>query len=111
MTRQRSGSNQLAIVPTDAQWAGDFSQYPQTIYNPFDVDPVTNTRRPFPGNRIPANLLSSFAQGYRKYVPAPNLGNVPFGQPNLSIFGSQQNDDTQYLTRGSVAGPQRSPIL
>jgi hypothetical protein len=99
VTRQRSGSNQLAIVPTDAQWSGDFSQYPQTIYNPFDVDPVTNTRRPFPGNRIPANLLSPFAQGYRKYVPAPNLGNVAFGQPNVSIFGSQRNDDTQYLTR------------
>lgn len=99
VTRQRAGSNQLAIVPTDAQWSGDFSQYPQTIYNPFDVDPATNTRRPFPGNRIPANLLSAFAQKYRKYVPAPNLGAVAFGQPNLSVFGSQRNDDTQYLSR------------
>lgn len=99
VTRQRSGSNQLAIVPTEAQWAGNFSQYPQTIYNPFDIDPATNTRRPFPNNQIPATMLSSFAQGYKKYVPLPNLGAVPFGQPNLSIFGAQQNDDTQYLAR------------
>ena len=99
ITRQRSGSNQLAIVPSAAQWAGDFSQYPQTIYNPFDIDPVTKTRRPFPGNKIPASLLSPFAQAYKKYVPLPNLGNIPFGQPNLSVFGSQRNTDTQYLAR------------
>ncbi|QOY90149.1 TonB-dependent receptor [Paludibaculum fermentans] len=99
VTRQRSGSNQQAIVPTEAQWAGDFSQYPQTIYNPFDVDTTNNTRRAFAGNRIPASLLSPFAQGYKKYVPLPNLGAVAFGQPNLSVFGSQRNDDTQYLTR------------
>jgi hypothetical protein len=111
ITRQRSGSNQLAIVPTEAQWNGDFSDYPQQIYNPFDLDPVTGTRRPFAGNKIPSDLLSPIAQIYRQYVPLPNLGNVPFGQPNLSIFGSQRNDDTQYLLRIDQSLPKDGKLF
>jgi hypothetical protein len=111
ITRQRSGSNQLAIVPTEAQWSGDFSAYPQTIYNPFDVDPVTNTRRPFPGNRIPASLLSPVAQKYKQYVPLPNLPGAAFGQPNLSRFGSQQNDDTQFLVRVDQMLPKEGKLF
>jgi Carboxypeptidase regulatory-like domain len=111
VTRQRSGSNQLAIVPTEAQWNGDFSAYPQQIYNPFDIDPVTGTRRPFEGNKIPSDLLSPIAQKYKQYVPRPNLGDVPFGQSNLSIFGSQQNDDTQYLFRIDQSLPKDGKLF
>lgn len=111
LTRQRSGSNQLAIVPTEAQWNGDFSAYPQQIYNPFDIDPATGKRRPFAGNKIPSNLLSPIAQKYKQYVPLPNLGAVPFGQPNLSVFGSQQNNDTQYLFRIDQALPKEGKLF
>lgn len=111
ITRQRSGSNLQAIVPTAQQWTGDFSNYPQTIYNPFDINTATGTRRPFAGNQIPASLLSPFAQKYKQYVPLPNLGTAPFGQPNLSVFGSQRNDDTQYLIRVDQMLPKEGKLF
>jgi Carboxypeptidase regulatory-like domain len=43
-------------VPTLAMQSGDFSQYPITIN-----DPITGA--PFPGNIIPTNRISQFAQG------------------------------------------------
>ena len=48
--------NATITVPTAAEAAGDFSGAGATIYNPFDRDPDGN-RRPFAGNRIPAEML------------------------------------------------------
>ncbi len=49
--------NTTVTVPTAAEAGGDFSQSGSTIYNPFDLD-ANGNRRPFPGNRIPANLIN-----------------------------------------------------
>ncbi len=54
----------FATVPDANLRNGDFSQYhppgpggtvlpTPVIYNPYDVDPATGLRRPFPGNKIP----------------------------------------------------------
>ncbi len=52
-------------LPSAAEAVGDFSQSGVTIYNPFERD-ANGNRMPFPGNRIPANMIdpvgSSFAQ-------------------------------------------------
>jgi Carboxypeptidase regulatory-like domain len=55
---------QFAVVPDANLRQGDFSKYAPpgpggtflptpVIYNPYDVDPNTGLRRPFPGNKIP----------------------------------------------------------
>jgi hypothetical protein len=60
---------QFATVPDDSLRQGDFAQYrppgpggtflpTPVIYNPYDVDPQTGLRRPFPGNRIPLGPTS-----------------------------------------------------
>ena len=58
-------SNVTVVLPTAAEAAGDFSQSGVTIYNPHDLD-ANGNRRPFPGNRIPADMIdpvgSSLAQ-------------------------------------------------
>lgn len=57
--------NVTIVLPSAAEAAGDFSQSGVTIYNPYDLD-ANGNRRPFPGNRIPADLIdpvgSSLAQ-------------------------------------------------
>jgi Carboxypeptidase regulatory-like domain/TonB dependent receptor len=72
-------------VPTAAERAGDFSHTfnpdgsLQVIYNPFSTHQVTDsagntyfTRDPFPGNKIPANLLNSVGQNILSLYPQPN---------------------------------------
>ena len=58
-------SNVTVVLPSAAEAAGDFSQSGATIYNPYDLD-ANGNRRPFPGNRIPADMIdpvgSSLAQ-------------------------------------------------
>ena len=57
--------NAYSTVPSAAVRAGDFSTSSATL-----VDPVTN--QPFPGNRIPADRLSSSALSLLQYIPLPN---------------------------------------
>jgi hypothetical protein len=65
-------------VPTQAERNGDFSQTFDengnllVIYNPFTTDPTTHTRQPFPGNKIPANLINSVGQAMANLYPLPN---------------------------------------
>ncbi|MGH9401508.1 MAG: carboxypeptidase regulatory-like domain-containing protein, partial [Terriglobia bacterium] len=79
----------ILTVPTAAERAGDFSAWPQPIYNPdtTTANPSFNAtlptgpanlpylRQQFPGNVIPANdpeFTTSLAAGWLKYVPLPN---------------------------------------
>ncbi|MBI1899352.1 MAG: TonB-dependent receptor [Acidobacteria bacterium] len=73
---------------------GDFSKLtaangqPVTIYNPFTTrfaangDPI---REPFPGNRIPASMISPVARAVTKYMPVPNAktSGVRYATQNL----------------------------
>lgn len=55
----RDSSTNL-LVPTAAQLAGDLSDFPTQIYNPFTTTPDGSggfARDPFPGNQIPAGLI------------------------------------------------------
>jgi len=70
--RDNQGESQAAIVPTAAERTGDFSGL---------VDPSTGlpvplinefTGQPFPGNRIPATLLSPIGLAAAKLFPLPN---------------------------------------
>ena len=54
--------NTQVILPTAAEAAGDFSQSGVTIYNPYSRD-ANGNRMPFPGNRIPANMIDPAGSG------------------------------------------------
>ena len=69
-------SNVTITLPTAAEAAGDFSASGVTIYNPWDVD-ANGNRNPFPGNRIPSNLIdpagSSFARVLTELGPGGDI--------------------------------------
>ena len=70
-------------VPTPAELSGDFSA-DATIYDPATYNPATGTRQPFAGNIIPPGRISSFAQKYNQYIPAPNTAPIAsLGLANL----------------------------
>ena len=65
-------SDTLLKVPTAAQLAGNESDWPTQIYNPFSTrpnpaNPAQFIRDPFPGNQI-ATLVDSRAVAYAKFI-------------------------------------------
>ena len=86
--RDSEGKTQAAIVPTAAERTGDFSAL---------VDPSTGkpaplinefTGQPFPGNKIPAQLLSPIALKASQLYPLPNIG--------TNVFESTQIGSNNY---------------
>lgn len=68
---QRQGLVSVALVPSAAQRAGDFSAPGlNKIYNPLTT--ANGTRAQFAGNTIPGNMLSPQALFFNKYIPLPN---------------------------------------
>ncbi len=64
----------LQTVPTLAERKGDFSAFPQPIYDPLSTTcnaAGVCSRTQFPGNIIPANRLSSVSQSLASYLPNP----------------------------------------
>lgn len=70
------------IVPSMAMRQGDFSELlPKTqLLNPF------NGYKPFPGNKIPASMLSPQGQFFLKYLPQPNFAQ---GNTDYAVFGNR----------------------
>ena len=110
-SRQSSGVANHYTVPNKQWLTGDFSDIPGQIYNPYSVHPITNAdgstsyvRDPFPGNIIPASLLSSpgskIAQAALSYYPAPNVaGATPESTGNFLQVGASLNDYWHYDAR------------
>ena len=64
-TRRRQAVTSTTLVPTLKERAGDFSEVPATIVDPF-------TKIPFPGNVIPANLINPVGAALANLYPVPN---------------------------------------
>jgi hypothetical protein len=62
-------------IPTAAERAGDFSAFPQLIYDPTSAT-GTALRTPFPGNVIPSNRISKISQSFESYLPPPTTGAI-----------------------------------
>jgi Carboxypeptidase regulatory-like domain len=82
-TRVRRAQTFNNLVPTAGQRDGDFSAIRTPIYNPLATQPDPNNpgqfiKTPFPGNVIPANLLSSQAAFYLPFYPLPNTAQGTF---------------------------------
>lgn len=99
--RQRDGSTTLLSVPTALERKGDFSQSfarngsLQKIYDPLAPLNPDGTRKPFDGNVIPTNQLSSVGLNLVSYYPLPNLPTAYFGAPNYIATGSYPNRGDQ----------------
>jgi hypothetical protein len=89
-TRQRNGGSLLTRVPTAAERRGDLSGLPGTIFNPCtngDCNGPLASRQQFPGNVIPASLLSPQALNLLKFIPLPNIPSATGAVPNYAASG------------------------
>ena len=78
-------------IPTAAERTGDFSAFPQIIYDPTSAT-GTSVRTPFPSNMIPASRISSVSNSFQSYLPAPTNGGI---QNNyLATLPNKVNNDS-----------------
>ena len=87
--RQTSQSSPIVSVPTERMRRGDFSEIATPIRNPF-------TGERFPGDVIPASMLSPIAQELMKYYPAANL---PGTAANYQGPAFDDDSHDQFITR------------
>lgn len=108
--RKVRANTMVDTVPTLAEGSGDFSGAGVNIFNPFSSSPNPNfdptkpvtaansqiIRAAFPGNQIPANLLSHASTTMLKYVPQPNTddmgGMTMDGTPTVIGAGKDANN-------------------
>ena len=89
--RSEAQSTSFATVPTALMRAGNFSEVTTAIKNPF-------TGQPFPGNVIPASMLSPTAVALLKYYPDPNVAGTIAS--NLRATRTVTDNADQALLRG-----------
>jgi hypothetical protein len=87
-TRQSAGLTQQGVVPTPAMFQGDFSAVAKPVINPA-------TGAQFPGNIIPASLITPQAKLISSYYPAPDQGGVL----NYGRVASSYDNDDQVFAR------------
>jgi len=114
--RQRGGANIPTLtLPTEKMRNGDFSEWPNPIYDPqttrlnpnfnasADVSPSNPKylRDPFPGNIIPQNRIqNSVAGGFLKYLPLPNKSGIQNNYlPPSAIPDGILGDANHYLIK------------
>jgi hypothetical protein len=62
-------------IPTAAERTGDFSAFPQLIYDPASAT-GNALRNPFPNNAIPSNRISKASQSFQSYLPPATTGAI-----------------------------------
>ena len=105
VTLASQGNVYSALVPTDLQKSGDFSQtvaggQAAQIFDPATAhtgaDGNTAMRNPFPGDVIPASRIDAVAARVVKFYPEPNW---TAGANNYVVTPPSRNDNWQYLGR------------
>ena len=92
--QQSTPSETLYQVPTAANLTGNFSSWPEQIYDPQSttVNAGVLTRTPFTGNQIPASRLDAgYLAFIRDTVPAP----ISTGVPNFNQIDNTPTTATQ----------------
>jgi len=96
-TRRKNGGSVLTTVPTALARSGDFSEYPDQIFDPQTGDLLTGVgRTPFAGNRIPQDRLSPQVLNLLKLIPPPSLPGTYF---NFTASGIEAFDSDQFNVR------------
>jgi len=91
--RARKSLTQSFSVPTEAMRIGNFAGLP-TLYDP--LSGAGGQRMPFPGNRIPLQLLDPAATEILSLIPLPNLPGIGL---NLLEIQKQRTDTNAYNAR------------
>jgi hypothetical protein len=78
-------------IPTAAERTGDFSAFPQLIYDPSSAT-GTNPRAPFPNNTIPASRISKVSQSFQSYLPPATSGGITNNY--LATLPNKVNNDS-----------------
>jgi hypothetical protein len=118
--REKRGQVLSANVPTAAEKTGDFSgaltgnlpHIPGTCRQepaptPDDPDATVTVCDPFPGNRIPTNLLSPAGLAFMRLFPDPNSG----GSPNWATSQLQPINTRQDMIRGDVTITDKMQLM
>ena len=109
--KQRLGSVQRGLYPTQTQLSGNFTA-DVPIYDPLTFDPATGTRQLFPGNVIPASRINAVSKNFFPYIPKVDGPTVQganlVGTPVQSINDDQETVRVDYLIspRNSLFGRQ-----
>jgi hypothetical protein len=123
--RSSAESESFYRVPTAQEENGDFSDYGNPIFNPFTttLNPDGSySRQPFPGNKIPPNLMNAGTVYFAKtLLPAPvsvNFGGYNAVATNPAISKTQSisvridhkfsNSDTVFGRFSGTYNPQTS---
>ncbi|MFN7925156.1 MAG: carboxypeptidase regulatory-like domain-containing protein [Bryobacteraceae bacterium] len=121
----------FATVPDTNLRKGDFSQYQPpgpggtflptpVIYNPYDADPTTGLRRPFPGNKIPIGATGACAPRPTCADPVTTTYLQKFVlEPNIVVNGITQYtnsvrttlDQNQVTARGDYLMSDRNTVF
>lgn len=101
VTLASQGTGYSALVPTDLQKSGDFSQTTAggklvPIYDPKSLAPDGHTRLQFVNNIIPASRIDPVAAQILKFYPSANA-NV--NGNNYFVTPANTNDNWQYMGR------------
>ncbi len=105
-----AGRVQRSVIPP-AEWRnGDFSGAATTIYNPFTGSADGTGRQPFPGNRIPAAMISPIATNLLSIVPAPNVSGAAFGQINFEFPYQRKKTTPAFDTKINYQATDRDAL-
>jgi hypothetical protein len=102
LRRATTASSTILDIPPLAFRAGDFSSYPNTIYDPRARRTGPNglvISSPLPNNQIPASLLNSASVATLKLLPQPNYGAPGAQASNYLNIASQPFNSDQYDIR------------
>jgi Carboxypeptidase regulatory-like domain len=104
------GTTRSALVPTQAERNGDFSQGGVPDCSPESpIDPLTGSA--FPGNRIPANRISPAGQAMLNLYPLPNVTPALGSCNNWVTSVTTPLDWNQYHIRGDYNLSAASRIM
>jgi hypothetical protein len=100
---QTVGGENLYTVPTASELAGNLSDQPKQIYNPFSTRPDPNNpgsyiRDPFVGNQIPSNLIDQHMLAFASLFPQP----VTTGVPGFNALDTTPTTTNQYQGNGRI---------
>ncbi len=100
--KQNNEDTDVSTVPTVLEKTGDFSDYVDAagnmipIYDNVVGDPGYG--QPFPGNKIPSNLISPLSQSLLQYIPDPDrAGSGPGGLLSNKSFAPFINPNIQHV--------------
>ena len=109
IVRYQQGNTYTATIPNVAELGGNFSGDTNssggaiTIYNPFSTRlnsaGTGYVRDPFPGNIIPASLISPVAKAMAAYYPAPTIPNAGVGKSNYIVTDANNIQKNQFTAR------------